>query len=267
MKDAYQFYLDCLDKINKEDTGYFDDKQFTRLANNASSKVFGSDQRDLQNPGTARLRKQEIEDRLFPFLKVKVISLEGGIFLAPDDYRYYSTCRMASDDGEGMVRLNLLRSQLCDAETDPLLDTAEIEAEIERILNNPDYVTVELLDQTQIVKRLTSYIFGKRPTKNKPVMERHGSADADEGISFEVHPNMDGQVMLRYYRLPRPGKLVMTVDEGTEELIYDEPNSVGFEWVNEDALSDIALQVAKDFAIYVREKDLFQMTEVEKTKK
>lgn len=259
MQDAYQLYQATLDKINKDENGYFKANHFNRLAAVASRDTFNRYQTIIQSPEAARQIKQETKDRLLPFTKSAMVSMEAGIFSVPEDYAYFNSCRMINDDGGGMVLLNHYNSLLCEAENDPTINVAEVQAKIDDIVKNPDYVSIDLLDAEQVAKRLKSFIPGKRPSASKPIMERI------EG-GMQVYPGLSASIFLQYYRRPVPGKLVMMVDEDTQDLVYDIDNSIGFEWTDE-SLNDIILKIAKDWSIYVREKDLFQMTEVEQNKK
>jgi hypothetical protein len=257
MIDAYAVYLDCLDKVNKEENGYFKVDLFNRLAWNASRHVFNDYQARLQNPNTAKDEKQKLLDRLFPFIEHREIAVTNGYTEQPDDYAYFSNAKGYYDNGDTIIELNALYAQLCEAENDPSINKQLIQEKIDQVSNNPKFVGIQLLDNEQVARRLNSYVPGKRPSYKKPIMER-------EGGRFHLYPEGSASMSLWYYRRPVPANLVMKDVPATGELQYDPDNSTGFEWT-EEGINDVIAKIILDFAIWVRERDLYQMADSQKT--
>lgn len=257
MIDVYAVYLDCLDKTNKEENGYFKADLFNRLAWNASRHVFNDYQARLQNPATAAIEKQKIQDRLFPFYERRNVAITNGYTIKVEDYAYFSNAKGYYDNGDAIIELNALYSQLCEAEDDPSINKQVIQEKIDLITNNPKFVGVQLLDNEQVARRINSYVPGKRPSYKKPIMER-------EGGRFHVYPEGSGSLFLWYYRRPVQAKLVMKEVPATSELRYDPDNSIDFDWP-EEGINDVIAKIVQDFAVWVRERDLYQMSDSQKS--
>ena len=81
-------------------------------------------------------------------------------------------------------------------------------------------------------------------------------------IGFQLYPATPQNVFLWYYRRPAPVALVMTPDPVTKGLKYDPTASSGFEW-QEEAMGDITGKIVRDFATYIREAGLYQLSQAE----
>lgn len=249
---SYEIYLQVIGTVNKEENGYLPAALFNTWEDQEETNVFNDYQARLQNPQTAAVEKSKLKDLLTPFHTRRDITIGGdGFFLLPDDYAYFSAARARFDQGVSLVLLNHYNSILC--EEDPVTDVVDIQAKIDKILKNPDFVDMDLLDAEQVSERLKSAIAGKRPSQKRPVMER-----VDKGMQVFPQSSGSGSLFLFYYRRPVPAKLFMTVDPDTHDEIPDTVNSTACEWGRE-AIADVVDRIVKRFSIYVREKDLFQM--------
>ena len=88
---------------------------------------------------------------------------------------------------------------------------------------------IELLTDAQIAERLSNSI--KMPTKKNPCMAQYGTY-------WQFYPSDLKKVHLTYLRLPNTPYYAYTIDEETDEYIFDETNSVNFEYPA-DCLTDI----------------------------
>lgn len=256
MTDAYLVYQESCDLINKPENGYFPAALFNRFAWKASRFIYNDYIARIQNPNTAAVELGKLRDRLFPFQVTLDLVNDKNVFRVPDDYAYFSAGRINFDSGSTTIQLLHLNSLLCEAENDPSINVEEIKGEIDKLMQDPAFVPVQLLGHDQVATRMTSAIPGKRPSQKKPIMWR-----VENG--FYLAPNEVSTLILSYYRRPQPAKLVMQVDPATKQETYNQQASTGFEW-NDEAVNDLAQQIAILFATHIRENDLFQMAQANK---
>lgn len=254
MIDPYVIYRSTLGEINKEENGYLPIDLFNDYANRSSSDEFTYQKGLLEKPGTAE--RAMAKDFLFPFnMNAAILSSKGEVKI-PKDYVFFDSLRTRYDDGQKLLELGNLTAQLCAAEEDPTINAAVVQEQINKLFTGDDFVSVELFSGDKISERLRSKIKAKRPSYNKPLAERITEA-------FKIYPTDMASVILYYYRRPLQGKLVMTVDPVTKEQVYDQVNSIPWEW-SAESLTNLVERIKLKFATYVREKDLFQMTALEK---
>jgi hypothetical protein len=256
MTDVYQTYNEVISNVNKEENGYLKSNLFNDLSRIASRFVFNDYQSRLQNPNTAAVEKQKLQDRLHPFVEYQELLVEDGLFGVPADYAYFISAKALYDGGQSLIELNALNSKLCLAEEDPSIDKEAILDEIKVIMENPSLVSVQFLDNEQVGRRLNSFISGKRPSVKKPIMWR------ERGGRFHISPESEASLFMSYYRRPKNAVLVMN-ELPTLDLQYNQAASTQYEWEDE-AMSDITSKIVGDFAIYIRENGLFQMNQVTK---
>jgi hypothetical protein len=257
MIDVYDIYKEVLGQVNKEENGYLPADLFNGYARSANRDVFNDYLARLQNPQTAAVEKLKLEDRLAPFEIASWQPAIGGIFVIPTTYAYFRSAKIKGDGGQTVPLFFALQAELCEADNDPTINVAAIQAQLAAMGNSSGLVAVTLMDHDQVSKRLNSYVPGKAPSFSKPIMERITTTTGDPG--FQVHPAGDYSVLINYYQRPAITKLVMKLDPaGTFELVYDLAASTGFQW-GEEAMSDIVSRIVTSFATYIREGGLFQM--------
>lgn len=258
MIDAYEFYLDTIDKVKKNENGYVGPDMFTRTANMVSLRRFRVFNQKIQDPEIAQRDKQALLDMLSPFSKIQILPVDSdGVALRPNDWEFHDALAARYDDGLFALSLNNLYGQLCDAENDPTINAAEVSKHIADLVNSDNYTECQLLDHAKIGRRLRSFIPKKRPNPSKPIAEQLNNG-------YKIFPSAIASVRLVYYRKPAPGKLAMQPDN-TGELQYDAVNSIAWEWTS-SSYDELVTDVAQEIAIQLRERDLFQMTEIQKNK-
>jgi len=262
MTDIYDIYLEVNSRVNKEENGYLPADLFNTYCRAADRFVFNDYITQLQNMQTASIAKLMLEDRLAPFEMSAAQPATGGIFTTPADCAYFRSAKIKSDGGAAAAEIFALNAQLCEAEEDPTINVADIKRKLEELTAAGNWVSVDLRDHDQISKRLNSYVPGKKPSLKKPVMER---VTVNGVRGFQVYPPESLSVTLSYYRRPVSPLLVMKVNTTTLALEYDLANSKQFEWEGE-AMGDVISKIVTDFAIYIREGGLFQMSMAEQQK-
>lgn len=255
MINVYEFYNDSFDRINKEENGYLKTEQFNRLIKFSSVQLQSDLVQELQNRPD---RHQYVYDVLMPFNVRTVLPVSMfGIILKPDDYEHFSALRVIFDHTDTIKQIIDLNNLLCD-EDDPTIDRILITQQIDQLAAEERFTDLPIYPHDKMAKRLTSQIPGKRPTVKKPVGEY-------APLGWKVYPSATASALLLYYRKPAEAKLVMTVDQATGDVVYDSLASINIEW-SEKAKEDLLKRIVKDFAIYIREPELFQMMEAKQNR-
>lgn len=228
MIDSNDIFLDVLDRINEPENGYITNDRFNRYSWLSQLLCIDWISGDVSNitPPIPYLA-QKNRDYLSPFITPFSAQVEGAKVTKPANYYVWENAFLLG---------NYNVDQDCENDEDEISDGCNI--------------PIELLSGDEFFYRCDTFIEGLQPSFSKPICKEVGN-------TFEFLPKDLGSITIEYIRYPIRSKRAVKLDTQYNEEVYDEANSIPFEWP-EYARSLLVWFIADMFANFTREQALKQ---------
>lgn len=223
--DVYEIYLDCEDRLNKDQGGYFSPDLFNRYSWLGQLRMMdwlSGDVSGVQPP--ASFSTQKNRDWLSKFINKYPIVVNGSVY-KPKDYYIWDNAYTLN----GTV-------QPCDEDEEPI-----------EVKDN----AITILDNSKFKLRIDTYIKRLKPTYKNPICKVIGDA-------IEFYPKDLGNVVVEYVRYPKKAELKMAIDTVYNEEVYDKGNSEDFEW-DEFARPYLVWWICQEFILHTTDAERFQL--------
>lgn len=220
-------FKDVLDRINLNENGYMSNDQFNRFSWIGQLACIDWASGDISNiiPPLPYIT-QKNRDYLSPLIVSYPVQVNNGKINKPDDYYGWENAFLLGNYNANETE--------CD----------------EEIVNVGCNIPIELLSGDQFYYRCNTFIEGLQPSFTKPIAKEIGNY-------FEFLPLDLGSITLEYIKYPIRSKRAVKLDLQYNEEVYDEANSINFEWP-EFARSILVWFIVDQFSNYTREQALKQ---------
>lgn len=198
---VFDIYQDVLDRINEPSGGQLSVDRYNRFSWIAQLNLIDwlSGSIGAKQP-PQMYDEQKIKDSLSTFITSYPVQVVNGKIQKPSDYYLF----------ENMYLLGQFNEQ-----------TSCYEEVVENGVNAN--TAIQILNGDKFTIRSQTYIEGLKPSFTKPITKLVGN-------NFEFNPTDLGSITLEYIRYPIRSKLVMKEDSITHDEVYDEGNSINFEF-------------------------------------
>lgn len=220
-------HQDVLDRINLEENGYMSNDQFNRFSWIGQLSCIDWISGDVSNiTPPIPYAAQKNRDYLSPFIVPYPVQVINGKITKPDNYYTWENAYLLGNYN------------------------SEIECDEDEAANENCNIPIELLSGDQFFYRCNTFIEGLEPSFMKPVCKEVGN-------EFQFLPKDLGSITLEYIKYPARSKRAVKLDTQYNEEVYDEANSINFEWP-EFARPILVWFIADQFSNYTREQALKQ---------
>lgn len=223
MISADDIYKDVLDRINDNENGAMTNNQFNRyswLGQLACLDWVSGDISGIVPPEPYRTQKNR--DYLSPFIVPFPVQVVNGKITKPSDYYTWENAYLLGN-----------------------YNATEIECD-EDVVADGCNIAIELLSGDAFYNRCNTFIIGLKPSFLKPICKEVGN-------EFEFLPKDLGSITLEYIKYPIRSKRAVKLDSQYNEEVYDDTNSIGFDWP-EFARPVLTWFIADLFFNYTREQ-------------
>lgn len=231
MINVFDLYQDVLDRVNEPENGQLAISRFNRYSWIAQLTILDWLSGDIsaKEPPEPYL-SQKNKDWLSPFITPYPAQVKNSVVIKPNDYYKFENSYVLGQFNQVSNCYELIMDNGVQKNT-----------------------PISILDGDKFTERSNTYIDELKPTFKTPIAKIVGN-------NFEFNPTDLGSIVIEYIRYPKKSFLATKFDTVYNEDVYDEANSINFEW--EDYARPILVWYICDlFYNYTREQSGFQLNQ------